>query len=190
MDRAQAYIRDVRAHYPSLMAKGELDQHFLASDTAIERELAGLNLKPRQRVAELGAGIGSVAQAFPRGTSLTLVELDPTLCQVLKGLAATRSHTQVVEADALQWIKTHQVEALLCNLPWELDKPLFELLGELSARMPLPCVVVAAIHPELSVEHLQAICNAYAIADQGLVDRTEFWPSQELPSRLIVATLK
>lgn len=189
LDKARIYINGVRAAWPALSAKAGLDQHFLASDNAVTRELEALRLRDGARVAELGAGIGSVAQAFPTDLSLTLVELDPFLCCILKDLCAVRERTSLVQGDALAWLKTQRPDALLCNLPWELDTPLFKTLEEIVAMDP-PKRVVAAVHPQLAVERLHTLCPAYAFEDLGLIDAKAFWPPQELPSRLVAASLR
>lgn len=187
MDKAQHYIHEVIARCPDLATKAKLDQHFLWADVAIERELQALDLDPGEQVAELGAGIGSVAQAFPTKTNLTLVELDPRLANILRQSFAARPRTHVVRGDALQWVRNHHVQALLCNLPWELDLPLFEALGSLAHNHALPRVVVVAAHPALNLSRLYDACPAYQLQDKGLISSGDYWPPQELPSRLAVA---
>lgn len=68
--------RDIARHDPT----HGLDQHFLCEPEKIARLVDAAGIREGDRVAELGAGVGTVAAEVPEGASLTLVELDPALC--------------------------------------------------------------------------------------------------------------
>ena len=72
--------RDIARHDPT----HGLDQHFLCNPEKIARLVDAAGIREGDRVAELGAGVGTVAAEVPEEASLTLVELDPALCARLR----------------------------------------------------------------------------------------------------------
>lgn len=186
MDQAREYVRQVLRDEGGLSTNELLDQHFLVSDGAITRELVVLPLRRGARIAELGAGIGTVARMLPQDVCLTLVELDPRLCRILRRMCASRPESHVVEGDAIAWTAVHHVDGLVCNLPWTLDEPLLEVLATLDEK-DLPRALVMAADPRLTAARAQRLCPRLDVRDQGLLDAEAFWPPQAEPSRLLVA---
>lgn len=164
-----------------------MDQHFLCTDVATGLEVRALGLPDPTglRVAELGAGIGSVAQALPVCRRLDLVELDPTLCQVARQLLAKRPDVHVTCADALDWIARNPVDAVVSNLPGFLTKRLLDQLEQLAAMGGAPSCVVAALPADVGAGDCRRGRPHLRAEDLGLLEADWFWPRQQGPSRLV-----
>lgn len=114
-----------------------LGQNFVADPNTVRRiaRLAGVG--PGDRVVEIGAGVGSLTLALAdTGASVTAVEIDPRLVEVLSEVVSGRG-VRVVHGDAT----TMDWEALLgggpggwalvANLPYNIATPL--ILGLLDS---------------------------------------------------------
>ena len=85
-------------------AARNLDQHFLCNPAKIAQLIDAADIREEDRVAELGAGVGTVAAQVPEEASLTLVELDPLLCARLRERFAKRGNVRVIRGDALGFL--------------------------------------------------------------------------------------
>lgn len=119
----------------------DLDQHFLTNPAKIDALLAAADIGPHDRVAELGAGIGSVAARMPSCEELTLVELDPSLCTRLRERFAESERVRVVQADAIAWLGRQgtTLDVVVSNLPAQLTDRVLATL----ARTPHRSAVVS-----------------------------------------------
>lgn len=128
-----------------------LGQNFVADPNTVRRiaRLAGVG--PGDRVVEIGAGLGSLTLALAEtGASVTAVELDRRLVQVLREVLAKRAQqslapVEVVEADAmkLDWAAVLSSPpssspapggwSVVANLPYNIATP---LVAELLDRVP------------------------------------------------------
>lgn len=171
----------------SSQPKKLMDQHFLCTDaaTGLEARALGLSRAANLHVAELGAGIGSVAQALPACRRLDLVELDPMLCQVARQLLARRPDVHVTCADALEWIVRNPVDAVVSNLPGFLTKRLLDQLERLAAAGSAPSCVVAALPADVGASDCLRGRPHLRAEDLGLLEADWFWPRQQGPSRLV-----
>lgn len=189
-DMASSYVTTVAHNDCGLKPNDLLDQHFLACDQAVRLEVsallegwpAGGTGKGDLRVAELGAGIGSVAQALPHTVRATLVELDPKLCVALRELANQRPNLQVACCDAIGWLKSNHAGAVLSNLPSFLTHDLLQALETLARRNEGPSIVVAALPTSVRLGQLRAACPSYITSYVGTLQPNWFWPAQDGPS--------
>lgn len=119
----------------------DLDQHFLTNPAKIDALLVAAGIGPHDRVAELGAGIGSVAARMPSCEELTLIELDPTLYARLRERFAESERVRVVQADAIAWLGRQgtTLDVVVSNLPAQLTDRVLAAL----ARTPYRCAIVA-----------------------------------------------
>lgn len=96
----------------------DLEQHFLRDPEALAWIVAQLDPRPGERVAELGAGRGTIAAALRTrvaAADLTLVELDAGL---VAGLRAAFPGVRVLEADFRDaWGALGRVDLLVVSLP-------------------------------------------------------------------------
>lgn len=129
----------------------ELDQHFLTAPDKIRALVDAAGIRPDDAVAELGAGIGSVAAQMPDCRSLTLVELDAALSARLRERFADKSEAHVVEGDAIGFLEglaphptpqharpseqgRRHVDVIVSNLPYHLTPKVMNALARLDLR--------------------------------------------------------
>ncbi|MHB1136523.1 MAG: 16S rRNA (adenine(1518)-N(6)/adenine(1519)-N(6))-dimethyltransferase RsmA [Coriobacteriia bacterium] len=85
-----------------LYTRKALGQHFLVDDNIVGRILAAAELKPGERVLEIGPGIGTLTDALlAADASVVAVEYDDRLLPVLAELADERGGLTVIHADAV-----------------------------------------------------------------------------------------
>ncbi len=156
-----------------------MDQHFLTNGGKIERLIALLQPQPGQRVVELGAGTGSVAEKIPKDVSLSLVELDPLLAG---GLRQRFSHARVLQGDALTLLASLSFDSLLSNLPHYLTDAVMHALTD--RRFLRALVTVCEGHP------LEAFEGRLARARSLRLEPEDFTPTQPFASQVYVVTPK
>jgi 16S rRNA (adenine1518-N6/adenine1519-N6)-dimethyltransferase len=116
-----------------LRPRKSLGQHFVVDPNTVRRiaRLAGVG--PGDRVAEIGAGLGSLTLALAEtGADVTAIEIDRHLVGMLREVVAERG-VEVVEGDArvLDWhaLLGSEPWRLVANLPYNVATPLvLELL--------------------------------------------------------------
>jgi 16S rRNA A1518/A1519 N6-dimethyltransferase RsmA/KsgA/DIM1 with predicted DNA glycosylase/AP lyase activity len=121
----------------ALRADPALGQHFLVSDKKLSQLIAAAQIRPTDRVVEVGAGIGTVARALPPAASLTAVELDSRLIGILK---ENVPHARILQGDALQLIHELPCEVLISNLPRAATETLITLLPGVCFRTAILAV--------------------------------------------------
>ena len=118
----------------------DLDQHFLSNPAKLALVIEAAGIRPTDRVVEVGAGIGTVAEQVPSCQSLTVIEYDAKLTPNLRRRVP---HARVIQGDALTMLPTVRCDVLLSNLPAKLTATLAELLPRLEFRVAL--ITVASI---------------------------------------------
>lgn len=120
----------------------DLDQHFLCNPAKISQLIGAADIREGDRVVELGAGVGTVAAQVPEEASLTLVELDPTLCARLRERFAKRGNVRVAQGDALEFLARAREgkgepapDVIISNLPAELTPRVLDALEGLDFRV-------------------------------------------------------
>ena len=160
-------------------ARADLDQHFLQNPEKIARLVSAAGVQPDDRVAELGAGVGSVAAHVPPTRELALVELDPALCARLRERFAARAEAHVVQADAIAMLRERPdlADVVISNLPAELTPRMLDALA--AARFRVAVVAVRAgddLSPwggALSIEAVETLAGA------------DFSPAQAFDSEVV-----
>lgn len=113
------------------LADPRLEQHFLTSPRKIQDLLIAADIRTGDRVIELGAGVGTIAQHFPPDIALTLVELDHRLVTHLR---TNVPHAQVHAGDALKIALTQSFDVLIGSLPNAVTEKLLAMLSKLNFR--------------------------------------------------------
>jgi 16S rRNA A1518/A1519 N6-dimethyltransferase RsmA/KsgA/DIM1 with predicted DNA glycosylase/AP lyase activity len=94
---------DMQADDPAfLLADEDLDQYFLVSPDKVALLIDAADIRPTDDVVELGAGIGTVASNIPECASLTVIELDARLAQVLR---KRLQRAVIIQGDALSLVR-------------------------------------------------------------------------------------
>src|SRR3990172_6360336 len=88
---------------PKIRPKKSLSQNFLVNLHAAQRIVDSLNLSPEDAVLEIGAGKGVLTQFLTeQAKKVYAVELDKSLCEVLKEKFHDQKNLEVIQGDILQ----------------------------------------------------------------------------------------
>ena len=155
-----------------------MEQHFLTNPQKLNALVAAAQIRPSDRVLELGSGGGTVAAVLPPCT-LTLAELDGQLAESLR---ARFPNASVVSGDALLALEHLKADVILSNLPYSLTN---DVLAKLN-RKPFRRAVIA-VHQDGDVDALSA---EFGLRLEPLVTLYEhdFTPPQPFRSQLLLVT--
>jgi 16S rRNA (adenine1518-N6/adenine1519-N6)-dimethyltransferase len=96
----------------------KLGQHFLIDCDATMRIASYADLKPEDRVLEIGPGTGNLTEALAsRAGAVYAVEIDPDLAARLSGRF---SNVQVINGDALK-VELPHYNKIVSNLPYQIS---------------------------------------------------------------------
>lgn len=120
------------------MSRQKLGQHFLRSQSVLDRIAASLEATPEDLVLEIGPGKGALTKVLlDRGLRVEAVEIDPELVEYLRGqwppeTSKLRVHeADVLEADLAQWGPVW----IAGNLPYYITSPILRRLFALGGQM-------------------------------------------------------
>lgn len=155
-------------------------QYFLRNPDKIDLMVSSGCVMPTDRVAELGAGIGSVARHIPQAKSLTLVELDERLATILRNDFSERQEVTVHQGDAITWLAGHDIDVIFSNLPFFLTDELLDVLAEKEFR-----VAVVAMPPDHSLDDWEdRLRFTYVETNEG----GDYFPPQPVASEVMKVT--
>jgi 16S rRNA (adenine1518-N6/adenine1519-N6)-dimethyltransferase len=177
-------------------------QNFVVDPNTVRRIARLANVGPGDRVVEIGPGLGSLTRALlETGASVTAVEIDHGLCDVLRIELADTTVT-LVEGDALKLDWPHVLGGtggwtMVANLPYNVATPLVcDLLDDvpLISRMLVMVqrevgdrmVAAAGTDPYGAVSVKIAYWGEARIA--GYVPPTVFLPQPKVDSALVSIT--
>ena len=129
MTHSRPAVRDLLTSR-GLAPRRELGQNFVADPNTVRRIAHLARVAGGDRVVEIGAGLGSLTLALAEtGATVTAVELDHGLADVLRDVVAGVPNVSVVEADAmrLDWsalLGGADGWVLVANLPYNVATPL------------------------------------------------------------------
>ncbi len=129
-------MRGARWLVDSLRAKLPFDkslgQHFLVSDSIVERAVALGEVQPDDHVLEIGPGPGVLTEALLEvGCNVTAIEIDPIACEHLRGAFAPEieeGRLNLLEGDALNVAWPTDLTKAVANIPYQISSPLVEHL--------------------------------------------------------------
>jgi 16S rRNA (adenine1518-N6/adenine1519-N6)-dimethyltransferase len=128
-------LRELAARHGIRPAKA-LGQHFLIDPNLARSIAADAEVGPRDRVVEVGAGLGSLTVAIAATGALVLaIEFDRSLIPALQEGVGGTANVRILQTDAssIEWNELLQEErwTMCANLPYNIAVPIVErTLGE------------------------------------------------------------
>lgn len=177
----------------------KLGQNFVIDPNTIRKIVAAANLGPRDKVVEIGPGLGSLTLGLlEKVNQLAVVEFDTRLAQRLKQTLDQRAsgHScHIIAADAMSMTSLpFEPDALVANLPYNISVPVLlhfmETFPSLKKGLVLVQAEVAArlVAPAGSKTYGSPSAKLawYANAvSAGVVSRNIFWPIPNVDSALV-----
>lgn len=156
------------------LANPKLQQYFLVSPEKLSKLIDAAGIRPTDDVLEVGAGVGTVARALPRSRSLTLVEFDKRLIELIR---QNVPHAIVLQGDALEIIRGLSFDVLISNLPNRITESLLTIMHELSFR-----TAVLAVGESTDLDQLGA---GFSWSEIARITGEDFLPAQPSASRIV-----
>src|SRR5690606_31322826 len=194
-----AEIRDLAGRLGVRPTK-TLGQNFLHDGGTVRKIVRTANLRPGERVVEVGPGLGSLTLGLVEaGASVVAVEIDPVLAGQIAATVAARfpdADFEVVLSDAMDvtTLPGAPPTALVANLPYNVAVPvlltMLERFGTLEHVLVMAQAEVAdriAAAPGSKIYGVPSVKAAwYASARRaGTIGRTVFWPAPNVDSALV-----
>lgn len=143
-----------------------LGQNFLHDRNQLDRIAAAAELSRSDKVLEIGPGLGPLTELLlEQAAHVLAIEKDQRLYNVLTQRFAGNTAIELLNADALDYVKEHRDWAgwkLVSNLPYSVASP---ILVELAQAVTPPERIVAT----LQIEVAQRICAEPDSDDYGLL---------------------
>ncbi len=144
------WTKDLLRHY-NISAGKKMGQHFLIDAGVLTTIIATAELKPQDKILEVGGGLGVLTVALlDEQVDLTTIELDTSLVEGLKKLQKTSPRFKVINADIIklsdeQLRKTLELGAgetfsIVSNLPYEISGAFLRKF--LETTLPLDKIVL------------------------------------------------
>ncbi len=177
----------------------KLGQNFVIDPNTIRKIVAAADLSPRDKVVEIGPGLGSLTLGLlEKVNQLAVVEFDARLAERLHQTLEQRASghkCQIITADAMNVTQLpFEPDALVANLPYNISVPVLlhfmETFPTLRKGLVLVQAEVAArlIAPPGSKTYGSPSAKLawYAKASSGgVVSRNIFWPIPNVDSALV-----
>jgi 16S rRNA (adenine1518-N6/adenine1519-N6)-dimethyltransferase len=140
-----------------------LGQNFLHDANQLKKIAAAAELTPRDKVLEVGPGLGPLTQLLVEQTGEVLaIEKDARLVEILKERFASNPNLTVLHEDALHFLKNNERDwtdwKLVANLPYSVGSPILVELAQ--AERP----------PQLMTVTLQLEVVRRLVAEAGSTD--------------------
>ena len=177
----------------------KLGQNFVIDPNTIRKIVSAAGLSPRDKVVEIGPGLGSLTLGLlEKVNQLAVVEYDARLASRLQQTLDQRASghkCQIISADAMNVTELpFEPDALVANLPYNISVPVLlhfmETFPTLKKGLVLVQAEVAArlIAPPGSKTYGSPSAKLawYAKASSGgVVSRNIFWPIPNVDSALV-----
>jgi 16S rRNA (adenine1518-N6/adenine1519-N6)-dimethyltransferase len=196
-------VRDL-ARPLDLRPRKALGQNFVIDPNTIRRIVRLAELPPESQVLEVGPGLGSLTLGLlEAGHSVTAVELDPRLAELLPGTVAQRlpvasPRLRVICADAVRMPADElEPDALVANLPYNVAVPvLLQCLAEFPSLKSALVMVQREVADRLAAgpgSKTYGIPSVKAawygqVHMVGTVPPNVFWPVPRVDSGLVLLT--
>ena len=174
----------------------KLGQHFLIDQDAVEKIRLTAELRPTDRVFEIGAGLGTITRAIaPYLKQIIAVEKDYRLIPVLKEASLAYPSIQIIFDDVFNLLakkRDWSIYKIIGNPPYHLSPYLVEQILLLNPR-PLSAVLVLQkeFGEKLTAQPPRA--NRLSVLSQqtaqfhlaGALPAASFWPKPRIDSVIV-----
>ncbi len=181
-----------------LRPRKALSQNFLTDASALDAIVAAAELRPGDRVVEVGPGLGVLTRRLlAAGASVTAVELDPRLAAYLRRELAGQGSFELIEGDALSVHPRDVVPdaapyKLVANIPYHITSPLLHAFLE-GERPPELTVLLVQLEvaervaaPPGKMSYLSVFAQNVAEAEvMARVPAAAFEPEPEVDSAIL-----
>ncbi len=186
-----------------LLPRKVLGQHLLFDGRVLGDVVTALDVRPGDRVIEIGAGCGTLTERLLEvigavggaGAALTSIEIDARYADFLARTFGAHERFRVLHADVLKLVHVFGEGAkVVGNLPYYISSPILRMLFRHSDRIP---VIVVMLQKEVGMR----LCAGPGDRDFGLlsimrmlhydaeivryVDRRLFMPAPEVDSAVV-----
>ncbi len=159
------------------LADPDKSQWFLTSPTKIRALVDAAEIRPGDRVIEIGGGIGTITRHLPADAQITSLELDEQVGALLEQLAP--EHVEVIVGDGLDYIENRPFDVLISSIPTELaEEVIRNQLPRLSWR-----TAIVAIEPDTTLDDLRTLYECVEVVATAQGD--DYHPFQPCVSRFI-----
>jgi 16S rRNA (adenine1518-N6/adenine1519-N6)-dimethyltransferase len=129
-----------------------LGQNFLHDQNQLRRIMAAAEVRPSDRILEIGPGLGPLTELLVQETAHVLaIEKDARLIPILRERFADATNLELLHADALDITRDHLRDwsdwKLVANLPYSVASP---ILVELAQNPRRPQMLVATLQLEVA----------------------------------------
>ena len=180
-----------------LRPRKSLSQHFLTDPEALDAIVEAAELAPRDRVVEIGPGLGVLTRRLlAAGASVLAVELDARLADYLRRELGSIEGFELVEADALSLHPREMFPAesfkVVANIPYHITSPLLHAFLE-GDRPPELTVLLVQLEvaervaaPPGQMSYLSAFVQNVTTAEVvARVPAAAFEPAPEVDSAIL-----
>ncbi|MFC8800878.1 16S rRNA (adenine(1518)-N(6)/adenine(1519)-N(6))-dimethyltransferase RsmA [Promicromonospora sp. NPDC057138] len=194
-----AEIRDLAGRLGVRPTK-TLGQNFLHDGGTVRKIVRIADLRPGERVVEVGPGLGSLTLGLVEaGASVVAIEIDPVLAGQIAGTVKARfpdADFEVVLSDAMDvtTLPGDPPTALVANLPYNVAVPVlltmlqrFDSLERVLVMVQAEVADRIAAVPGSKIYGIPSVKAAwYASARRaGTIGRNVFWPAPNVDSALV-----
>lgn len=155
-------------------ADAKMGQYFLVDPKKLAMLITAAEIRPTDQVVELGAGAGTIAKEVPQSATLTVVELDVRLTDILQQKLPDAT---IMQGDGLGLIRELPCDVLIGSLPNSATESLLEILPELAFR-----TAVLAVGEATDLDRLN---ESFTWSEITTITGDDFSPPQPEVSRLI-----
>lgn len=181
-------------------ARKRFGQHWLTSDRVLNEIIAAANLKPSDRILEIGPGKGILTQRLlERTESVVAVELDRDLCDPLVTKFGERDNFLLLQGDFLALDVDaltanfadhfHGQTKVVANIPYNITGPILEkLLGTIAHPNLTPFQEIVLLVQKEVADRLSAVAGTKAFG--ALSVRVQYLADCELVCHVPATSFK
>ena len=173
-------------------------QNFLIDETVVEKMIQIAAVKSTDHILEIGPGFGILTKRLAdQAKSVTAIEIDKKLVQVLSEILSDKPNVKVIEGDVLKifpdLIKSLPTDyRIVANLPFQITSHfLRKFLDTVKKPKDMVLIVQKELAARICAEPGQMSLISLAVQLYGspqikkLIDRSSYWPSPRVDTVIL-----